>query len=73
MASKLTKTKEITMPFCNIRDKQKLKYLVLEIERDGSYTLRPKGTKREGPAVVSGSFATEYYQKIMARAMLVRK
>lgn len=70
MASKLTKVKEIVMPSCNIKDKGKYKCLVLEIEPDGGYTLRPKGTRRGGEAEMAGSFSSEYYKKIWAKAGL---
>jgi len=68
MASQLTKAKEIVMPSCNVRDKGKVKCLVLEIEPDGGYTLRPKGTRRNGEAEVAGSFSAEYIQKMWRKA-----
>jgi len=70
MASKLTKVKEIVMPSCIIKDKGKYKCLILEIETDGGYTLRPKGTRRGGEAEMAGSFSSEYYKKIWAKAGL---
>lgn len=68
MAIKLTKVKEIEMPSCNIKDKGKYRSLILTIEPDGGYVLRPKGTRKGGEAEMAGSFASEYYRKIWDKA-----
>tara|TARA_R100001443_G_scaffold116636_1_gene137679 strand:- start:741 stop:1037 length:297 start_codon:yes stop_codon:yes gene_type:complete len=68
MAVKLTKVRDIEMPSCSIRDKGKYKSLVLSIEPDGGYTLRPKGTRKGGEAEVAGSFSADYIQKMWKKA-----
>jgi len=66
MATKLTKAKEMEL-VCTVRDKGKFRPLVLTVFPTGEYLLRPKGTRKDGPAEVAGRLSAEYNAKVIAR------
>ena len=66
MPSKLSKAKEFEL-MSAVRDKGKMKPLMLTIDPNGWYTLRPKGTRRGGAAEVTGLFEGDYKKKLYER------
>jgi len=66
MATKLTKAKEMELA-CVVRDKGKFRPLVLTVFPTGEYLLRPKGTRKDGPAEVAGRFSAEYNTKAISK------
>ena len=72
MALKLTKAKEFDLCKgfgCVVKDKGKPKNLILTIHPEGHFTLRPKGTRRDGEAEITGMFS-RVYNDLMIRSCL---
>ena len=67
MATKLTKEKEIVLTGCSVRDRGKLKPIVLTIFPSGDYVMRPSGTRRGGDAEVCGSLSKDYTSKLYSK------
>jgi len=68
MATKLIKPKEIVLTGCFIRDRGKLKNIVMTIYPTGEYELRLSGARKGGETEVCGSLSDDYYQKVRRKA-----
>ena len=70
MALKLTRIREFELYRgigCVVRDKGKPKNLILTIHPEGHFTLRPKGTRRDGEAEITGVFSRVYNDLMIRR------